>query len=229
MLAELVEDEAVAVRDVVDTRCPIAGERRRPLRLVRRRPRRGADAAPRGRLRGGPGGPHAHGRAAAPRGGDGGDHGRAEAGARLPRRAPRPAAVRRRRDARVPRPRTSRTGVGSATLAEAPIVAFDGNDSLQHDFVRRVTRRHLAPPVTYLLRRSASSTGRSGWAWGGGCCPSPDVGRRELEGVSWSADWSRGRRPEVRPLLAALETGVVAGRSTSPMRSWGLRAGGWAT
>ena len=41
-------------------------------------------------------------------------------------------------------------GVGSATLAEAPIVAFDRNDSLQHDFVRRITRRHLAPPATYV-------------------------------------------------------------------------------
>ena len=65
-------------------------------------------------------------------------------------------------------------GVGSATLAEAPIVAFDRNDSLQHDFVRRVTRRHLAPPVTYLPSvREFDRAIRVGMGWG--LLPESDV------------------------------------------------------
>lgn len=58
-------------------------------------------------------------------------------------------------------------GVGSASLAEAPIVAFDRNDSLQHDFIRRVTRRHLAPPVTYVPSvREFDRAVRIGMGWG---------------------------------------------------------------
>ena len=65
-------------------------------------------------------------------------------------------------------------GVGSGTLAEAPIVAFDRNDSLQHDFVRRVTRRHLAPPVTYLPSvREFDRAIRVGMGWG--LLPESDV------------------------------------------------------
>lgn len=58
-------------------------------------------------------------------------------------------------------------GVGSASLAEAPLVAFDRSDSLQHDFVRRVTRRHLAPPVTYVPSvREFDHAVRVGMGWG---------------------------------------------------------------
>jgi LysR family transcriptional regulator (chromosome initiation inhibitor) len=58
-------------------------------------------------------------------------------------------------------------GVGSATLAEAPLVAFHRSDSLQHDFVRRVTRRRLAPPVTYLPSvREFDRAIRVGMGWG---------------------------------------------------------------
>ena len=58
-------------------------------------------------------------------------------------------------------------GVGSATLAEAPLVAFDRNDDVQHDFLRRVTRRHLAPPVTYLPSvREFDHAVRLGMGWG---------------------------------------------------------------
>ena len=46
-------------------------------------------------------------------------------------------------------------------------VAFDRNDSLQHDFIRRVTRRHLAPPVTYLPSvREFDRAIRVGMGWG---------------------------------------------------------------
>lgn len=58
-------------------------------------------------------------------------------------------------------------GVGSAALGEAPLVAFDRSDSLQHDFVRRVTRRHLAPPVTYVPSvREFDHAVRVGMGWG---------------------------------------------------------------
>src|SRR5918998_4640360 len=58
-------------------------------------------------------------------------------------------------------------GVGAATLAEAPLVAFDRSDNLQHDFLRRVTRRHLTPPVTYLPSvREFDRAVRRGMGWG---------------------------------------------------------------
>ena len=58
-------------------------------------------------------------------------------------------------------------GVGSATLAQAPVVVFDRNDDLQHDFMRRVTRRHLAPPATYLPSVSEFDRAvRRGMGWG---------------------------------------------------------------
>ena len=66
------------------------------------------------------------------------------------------------------------SGVGSATLAEAPIVAFDRSDSLQHDFIRRVTRRHLAPPTTYVPSvREFDRAIRVGMGWG--LLPESDV------------------------------------------------------
>ena len=58
-------------------------------------------------------------------------------------------------------------GVGSSSLAAAPVVAFDRSDSLQHDFVRRITRRHLAPPVTYVPSvREFDRAVRVGMGWG---------------------------------------------------------------
>lgn len=85
-------------------------------------------------------------------------------------------------------------GVGSATLAEAPIVAFDRNDSLQHDFVRRVTRRHLAPPVTYLPSvREFDRAIRVGMGWG--LLPESDVAT-ELERGEL-VELVPGRRSEV--------------------------------
>jgi LysR family transcriptional regulator (chromosome initiation inhibitor) len=85
-------------------------------------------------------------------------------------------------------------GVGSATLAEAPIVAFDRNDSLQHDFVRKVTRRHLAPPATYLPSvREFDRAIRVGMGWG--LLPESDVAA-ELEDGSL-VELVPGRRSEV--------------------------------
>jgi LysR family transcriptional regulator (chromosome initiation inhibitor) len=85
-------------------------------------------------------------------------------------------------------------GVGSATLAEAPIIAFDRTDSLQHDFIRRVTRRHLAPPVTYLpsVREFARAI-RVGMGWG--LLPESDVATELEEGRL--VELVPGRRPEV--------------------------------
>lgn len=41
-------------------------------------------------------------------------------------------------------------GPSPAALEQAPMVAFDRDDTLQHDFLRKVTRRHLAPPTTLI-------------------------------------------------------------------------------
>lgn len=58
-------------------------------------------------------------------------------------------------------------GVNAATLAEAPLVAFDRTDSLQHDFARRVSRRHVAPPTTYIPSvREFDAAVRRGMGWG---------------------------------------------------------------
>lgn len=85
-------------------------------------------------------------------------------------------------------------GVGSATLAEAPIVAFDRSDDLQHDFVRRVTRRHLAPPTTYLPSvREFDRAVRVGMGWG--LLPESDVAD-ELERGDL-VELVPGRRTEV--------------------------------
>ena len=99
-------------------------------------------------------------------------------------------------------------GVGSTTLAEAPIVAFDRSDSLQHDFVRRVTRRHLAPPVTYLPSvREFDRAIRVGMGWG--LLPESDVAAELRAGRAGRA--RPGAATRGRPLLAALAPGVVAG------------------
>ncbi|MGN0063416.1 MAG: LysR family transcriptional regulator ArgP [Nocardioides sp.] len=58
-------------------------------------------------------------------------------------------------------------GVTATTLGQAPIVAFDRHDTLQHDFMRRITRRHLAPPVSYLPSvREFDHAVRLGMGWG---------------------------------------------------------------
>lgn len=52
-------------------------------------------------------------------------------------------------------------------LARAPMIAFDRTDTLQHDFLRKVTRRRLAPPVTYIPSVAQfESAVRRGMGWG---------------------------------------------------------------
>ena len=114
-------------------------------------------------------------------------------------------------------------GVGSTTLAEAPIVAFDRNDSLQHDFVRRVTRRHLAPPVTYLPSvREFDRAIRVGMGWGS--CRSP-TSLRSSSAASWSS-WCRGDAPRSR---CTGSTGGSGRRwwTSSPTPSSTLPGAGW--
>lgn len=58
-------------------------------------------------------------------------------------------------------------GVSAATLQRAPLIAFDRDDTLQHDFLRKVTRRHLAPPVTWIPSIAEFDTAvRRGMGWG---------------------------------------------------------------
>ena len=114
-------------------------------------------------------------------------------------------------------------GVGSGTLGEAPIVAFDRNDSLQHDFIRRVTRRHLAPPATYLPSvREFDRAIRVGMGWG--LLPESDV----------AVELERGELVELVPgppargaaVLAALAARVRRWSTTSPTRWWVPHAAG---
>jgi len=58
-------------------------------------------------------------------------------------------------------------GVTASTLAQAPLIAFDRDDPLQHDFARKVTRRHLAPPTTYIPSVAEFDAAvRRGLGWG---------------------------------------------------------------
>jgi LysR family transcriptional regulator (chromosome initiation inhibitor) len=79
-------------------------------------------------------------------------------------------------------------GPTPAALAHAPLIAFDRSDTLQHDFLRRVTRRRLTPPVTWIPSVGQFETAlRRGMGWG--MLLEPQVGQ----------DLVRGRLVEIAP------------------------------
>lgn len=79
-------------------------------------------------------------------------------------------------------------GPVSAALGRAPMIAFDRNDTQQHDFLRKVTRRHLAPPVTWIPSVGEFDNAvRRGMGWG--MIPEAQV----------RADLDRGRLVELVP------------------------------
>jgi LysR family transcriptional regulator (chromosome initiation inhibitor) len=79
-------------------------------------------------------------------------------------------------------------GATAAALGRVPLIAFDRNDTLQHDFLRKVTRRHLAPPVTWIPSVAEFDNAvRRGMGWG--MIPEVQV-RNDLE---------RGRLVEIVP------------------------------
>ena len=58
-------------------------------------------------------------------------------------------------------------GPTPTALEQAPMMAFDRDDTLQHDFLRRVTRRHLTPPTTWIPSVHSFDTAvRRGMGWG---------------------------------------------------------------
>lgn len=58
-------------------------------------------------------------------------------------------------------------GPTAAALEQAPMMAFDRDDTLQHEFLRRVTRRHLTPPTTWIPSVHSFDTAvRRGIGWG---------------------------------------------------------------
>ncbi|PVG81087.1 hypothetical protein DDE18_19955 [Nocardioides gansuensis] len=58
-------------------------------------------------------------------------------------------------------------GPTAGALERAPIVVFDRSDTQQHDFIRKLTRRHLAPPATYIPSVGEFDTAvRRGMGWG---------------------------------------------------------------
>jgi LysR family transcriptional regulator (chromosome initiation inhibitor) len=82
----------------------------------------------------------------------------------------------------------------ASALARAPVVAFDRNDTLQHDFLRKVTRRHLTPPVTWIPSvGDFDNAVRRGLGWG--MIPEAQV-RADLE-VGRLVELVPGRRSEV--------------------------------
>ena len=70
-------------------------------------------------------------------------------------------------------------GVNAASLAQAPMLVFNRKDALQGRFVRRITRRAIAPPVHWLPEAHAFVIAtRAGLGWG--MTPDPMV-ERDLE------------------------------------------------
>lgn len=79
-------------------------------------------------------------------------------------------------------------GPVSAALGRAPMIAFDRNDTLQHDFLRKVTRQHLTPPATWIPSVGEFDNAvRRGMGWG--MIPEAQV----------RADLDRGRLVELVP------------------------------
>lgn len=75
-----------------------------------------------------------------------------------------------------------------AALGRAPMISFDRNDTLQHDFLRKVTRRHLTPPVTWIPSVGEFDTAvRRGMGWG------------MIPEVQVRADLEKGRLVEIVP------------------------------
>lgn len=79
-------------------------------------------------------------------------------------------------------------GPVSAALGRAPMIAFDRNDTQQHDFLRKVTRQHLTPPATWIPSVGEFDNAvRRGMGWG--MIPEAQV----------RADLDRGRLVELVP------------------------------
>jgi LysR family transcriptional regulator, chromosome initiation inhibitor len=58
-------------------------------------------------------------------------------------------------------------GPTAAALAHAPLIDFDRADVLQRGFLRKLTRRHLTPPATYVPAvRDYDEAVRRGMGWG---------------------------------------------------------------
>lgn len=58
-------------------------------------------------------------------------------------------------------------GPTADALARAPLIDFDRSDVLQHNFLRKLTRRHLTPPATYVPAvRDHDEAVRRGMGWG---------------------------------------------------------------
>ncbi|MFC6153614.1 LysR family transcriptional regulator ArgP [Nocardioides yefusunii] len=58
-------------------------------------------------------------------------------------------------------------GPTAAAFERAPMIAFDRDDTLQHAFMRKVTRRHLTPPTTFLPSvHTFDAAVRRGMGWG---------------------------------------------------------------
>lgn len=104
-----------------------------------------------------------------------------------------------------------------AALGRAPVIAFDRNDTQQHDFLRKVTRRHLTPPVTWIPSVGEFDTAvRRGMGWG--MIPEAQV-RDDLD-LGLLVEVVPGRHSDVplfwqhwrleSPLMADLTTAITA-------------------
>ena len=79
-------------------------------------------------------------------------------------------------------------GPSADALARAPLIGFDRSDVLQHGFIRKLTRRHLTPPATYVPSvRDHDEAVQRGMGWG------------MLVGVQAREDVAAGRLVEIAP------------------------------
>lgn len=79
-------------------------------------------------------------------------------------------------------------GPTPTAFEQTPVVAFDRDDTLQHEFLRKVTRRHLTPPTTLIPSvHQFDNAVRRGIGWG------------MLVETSARADLAAGRLVEIVP------------------------------
>ncbi len=98
-------------------------------------------------------------------------------------------------------------GATATALGRVPLIAFDRNDTQQHDFLRKVTRRHLTPPVTWIPSVGEFDNAvRRGMGWG----MIPEVQVRTDLDRGRLVEIVPGRHTDVPALLAALAPGVAA-------------------
>lgn len=119
-------------------------------------------------------------------------------------------------------------GMTIPALADAPLLVFNRKDALQHQFLRKLTRRAITPPTHYIPASSAFNEAvRLGLGWGmvpeqilAEAKPGDFIdigGGRHLDVALYWQSW-RLRSPALSELTAAVTTGAAQWLRGTPAR-----------